>query len=80
MKTLRLASARQLAHVCRFSKTEDAYPYLFVFPLYCLLQIRNLPDITRLFLLQLSDFLRKGTDGKKADRVKQEENNPTGEG
>lgn len=34
-----------------FSKTCDSYPYLFVFPLYCFLKIRNLPDITRLFLL-----------------------------
>lgn len=44
------------------------FPYLFVFPFYRFLKIRNLPDKTRLFLLQLSDFLRKGTDRKKADK------------
>lgn len=67
VKTLRSAFAQRLAQVWSFSQTKDAYPYLFVLPLYRLLKVRNLPDITRLFLLQLSDFLRKGTDRKKAD-------------
>lgn len=55
-----------------FAKAGDSYPYLFVFPLYRFLKIRNLPDKPRLFLLQLSDFLRKGTDRKGRQRVKAE--------
>lgn len=50
--------AKQTAQVNGFSNTGESYPYLFVFPLYRFLKIRNLPDITRLFLLQLSDFLK----------------------
>lgn len=57
-------AACPLAHV---SKACKSYPYLFVFPLYCFLKVRNLPDIARLLLLQLSDFLRRAT-GEKADR------------
>lgn len=55
-------------HWQHLTKAGDSYPYLFVFPLYRFLKIRNLPDITRLFLLQLSDFLREGTDREKADK------------
>jgi len=39
-------------------RSWQSYPYFFVFPLYCLLKIRNFPDIALLFLLQLLDFLR----------------------
>lgn len=45
----------------------QSYPYFFVFPLYCLLKIRNFPDIALLFLLQLLDFLR---DRSKTRRQK----------
>lgn len=49
------------------ARARGSYPYLFVFPLYRFLKIRDLPDKPRLLLLQLPDFLRRGTDRKKAD-------------
>lgn len=54
------------------AETREAYPYLFVFPLYRFLKIRNLPDRTRLFLLQLVDFLRDRSRESRG-RVRQEE-------
>lgn len=41
-----------------WQELDKSYPYFFVFPLYCLLKIRDFPDIALLFLLQLLDFLR----------------------
>lgn len=60
-------SWRMTAPLWTHFRSWQSYPYFFVFPFYCLLKIRNFPDIALLFLLQLLDFLR---DRSKTRRQK----------
>lgn len=66
--------ATPVAALNTLPKTLGSYPYLFVLPLYRFLEVRDLPDIAGLFLLQLPDFLKnRGRWEESRQRVRREE-------